>query len=258
VSRLVEGEFQIIAAGSYTAHDAVTAEIAMAVNDRFQGNGIGTLLLERLALLAVMNGFRRFWAVTMAENKPMLDVFRNSGFELHTKVTDGYVEINLSVIPSAASVSRAELRDRISTTVSLRSFFQPRSVAVIGASRNPNNIGGRLLNALVTNGFQGSIYPINPNASTIASLPSYPSVRSLPEDPDLAVLTVPPSAVLGVIDDCAARGVKSIVVITAGFAEVGKEGRELQQKLVERVRGYGMRVTDPTASDCSIPTQRCV
>jgi len=137
VSRLVEGEFQIIAAGSYTAHDAVTAEIAMAVNDRFQGNGIGTLLLERLALLAaLMNGFRRFWAVTMAENKPMLDVFRNSGFELHTKVTDGYVEINLSVIPSAASVSRAELRDRISTTVSLRSFFQPRSVPLFDASRN--------------------------------------------------------------------------------------------------------------------------
>jgi acetyl coenzyme A synthetase (ADP forming)-like protein len=245
VSRLVEGKFQIIAAGSYAAHDPITAEIAMAVDDRFQGKGIGTLLLERLALLAAMNGFRRFWAVTMAENKPMLDVFRNSGFELHTKAVDGYVEIDLSVVPSAASVTRGELRDRIATTVSLRSFFQPRSVAVIGASRNPNSIGGRLLNALLTHGFQGSVYPINPNAATVASLPSYPSVRSLPEDPDLAVITVRPDAVLGVIDDCAARGIKSIVVITAGFAEVGEEGRELQQKLVERVRGYGMRVIGP-------------
>jgi acetyl coenzyme A synthetase (ADP forming)-like protein len=241
----VEGELHIIAAGSYAAHDQTTAEIAMAVNDKFQGKGIGTLLLERLALLAVMNGFHRFWAVTMAENKSMLDVFRNSGFELRTKANNGYMEIDLSVIPSEASVIRAELRDRISTTASLRPFFQPRSVAVIGASRNPASIGGRLLNALVTSGFQGSIYPINPNASTIASLPSYPSVRDLPEDPDLAIITVRPNAVFDAIDDCAARGVKSVVVITAGFAEVGAEGKELQQRLVERTRGYGMRMIGP-------------
>ena len=245
VSRLVEGDFHIIAAGSYAAHDQVTAEIAMAVNDKFQGKGIGTLLLERLALLAVMNGFRRFWAVTMAENKPMLDVFRNSGFELQTKTSDGYVEIDLSVIPSEASVIQAEMRDRISTAASLRSFFEPRSVAVIGASRDPASIGGRLLNALVTNGFQGSLYPINPNASAVASLACYPSVRALPEAPDLAIITVAPNVVLGVIDDCAVRGVKSIVVITAGFAEVGAEGKELQQTLVERARGYGMRMIGP-------------
>jgi acetate---CoA ligase (ADP-forming) len=245
VSRLVEGDFHIIAAGSYMARDQTTAEIAIAVDDKFQGKGIGTLLLERLALLAVMNGFRRFWAVTMAENKPMLDVFRNSGFELRTKASDGYVEIDLPVIPSEASVSRAEMRDRIATTASLRSFFQPRSVAVVGASRNPASIGGRLLNALVSNGFQGAIFPVNPNASTVASLPCYPTVQALPEAPDLAIITVRPNAVFGVIDNCAARGVKSVVVITAGFAEIGAEGRELQQRLVERARGYGMRIIGP-------------
>jgi acetate---CoA ligase (ADP-forming) len=245
VSRLVQGDFHIIATGSYVARDQASAEIAMTVDDKFQGKGIGTLLLERLALLAVMNGFRHFWALTMAENKPMLDVFRNSGFELRTKASDGYVEIDLSVIPSEASVTRGEMRDRISTTASLRSFFQPRSVAIVGASRNPASIGWRLLNAVVTNGFKGSIYPINPNASVVASLPSYPSVAALPEAPDLAIITVPPSAVLGVIDDCAARSVKSVVVITAGFAEVGAVGKELQQKLIERARGYGMRIIGP-------------
>ncbi len=245
VSRLIEGESHIIAAGSYVAHDQVTAEIAMAVDDKFQGKGIGTLLLERLALLAVMNGFRRFWAVTLAENRPMLDVFRNSGFELSTKAIDGYVEVDLSVVPSESSVTRAEMRDRIATTASLRSFFRPASIAVIGASRNPTSIGRRLINALVTSGFQGPIYPINPNASTIASMPSYPSVRALPQSPDLAIITVPPNAVLGVIDDCAARSVKSVVIITAGFAEVGAEGRELQQRLVERARGYGIRIIGP-------------
>jgi acetyl coenzyme A synthetase (ADP forming)-like protein len=245
VTRVVKGEFQIIAAGSYAAHDQTTAEIAMAVDDKFQGKGIGTLLLERLALLAIMNGFRRFWAVTMSENKSMLDVFRNSGFALSTKTNDSYVEIDLSVIPSEASVTRAEMRDRISTTASLRSFFQPRSVALIGASRDLTSISGRLLNALITSGFQGSIYPINPNASAVASLRSYPSVRALPESPDLAIITVRPDAVLDAIDDCGAQGVKSVVVITAGFAEVGAAGIELQQRLVERARGYGMRVIGP-------------
>jgi len=245
VHRLVNEHGQIVAAGSYMAHDPTTAEIALAVDDRLQGKGIGTLLLERLALLAVRNGFRRFWAVTMAENKPMLDVFRNSGFDLRTRASDGYVEIDLSVIPSEASVGRAEMRDRIATTASLRLFFQPRSVAVIGASRNRLSIGARLLNALITNGFAGSIYPVNPKASAVASLPAYSSVRALPEAPDLAIFTAPPDALLGVIDDCAARGVKSVLVITAGFAEIGPQGRERQQRLVERARGYGMRIIGP-------------
>ena len=87
------------------------------------------------------------------------------------------------------------MRDRISTAASLRSFFEPRSVAVVGASRDPASIGGRLLNALVTNGFQGSLYPINPNASAVASLACYPSVRALPEAPDLAIITVAPNVV---------------------------------------------------------------
>jgi acetate---CoA ligase (ADP-forming) len=245
VTRLSQGELRIIATGNYIARDETTAEVAMAVDDAFQGKGIGTLLLDRLTLLAVTNGFRRFRAVTMLENKPMLDVFRDSGFECRTRSDDGYVEIDLSTIPSEASVLRAEMRDRISTTASLRPFFQPRSVAVIGASRNSSSIGGRLLNALITSGFRGSIYPVNPNASVVASLPAYPSVRALPEAPDLAIFTAPPDALLGVIDDCAAREVKSVLVITAGFAEVGPQGKERQQKLVERARGYGMRIIGP-------------
>ena len=245
VTRWVAERSRIIAIGSYLGRDETTAEIAMAVDDRFQGKGIGTLLLERLALLAVANGFRRFWAVTMHENKPMLDVFRDSGFECHTKMDGGYIEIDLSVVPSERSVTRAELRDRVSTTASLRPFFQPRSVAIVGASRNPASIGGRILNALVANGFRGSIYPINPNALSIASMPAYPTVRNLPVSPDLAIIAVPRDAVLQGIDDCAARGVRAVVVITAGFAEVGPEGGELQRQLRDKVRGYGMRMVGP-------------
>ncbi|MBI3063827.1 MAG: GNAT family N-acetyltransferase [Deltaproteobacteria bacterium] len=245
VFRLAESKARIIAAGSYIGRNETTAEIALTVDDAFQGKGIGTLLLERLALLAVANGFRRFWAVTQLENKAMLDVFRDSGFECRTRTDGGYVEVDLSVMPSEASVARAELRDRVSTTASLRPFFQPGSVAVVGASRDPAAIGGRILNALIANGFRGPIYPVNPRATTIASLTAYPSVQALPQNVDLAVVAVPRDAVLQVIDDCAARGVRAVIVISAGFAESGADGRELQNRLLEKIRGYGMRMVGP-------------
>ena len=245
VIRLAESKARIIAAGTYMARNETTAEIALTVDDAFQGKGIGTLLLERLALLAVVNGFRRFWAVTQIENKAMLDVFRDSGFACRTKTDGGYVEVDLSVMPSEASVARAELRDRVSTTASLLPFFQPGSVAVVGASRDPATIGGRILNALIAGGFGGPIFPVNPQATTVASLTAHPSVQALPQAVDLAVIAVPRDAVLRVIDDCAARGVRAVIVITAGFAESGADGRELQIRLLEKIRGYGMRMVGP-------------
>jgi acetyl coenzyme A synthetase (ADP forming)-like protein len=245
VLRQLEKGPGIVATGSYVARDETTAEIALAVDDRFQDKGVGTLLLERLALLAVSNGFLRFWAVTSAENQAMLNVFRRSGFECRTQMDGQFVEVDLSVIPTVSSVTQSEMRDRVSTTASLRPFFQPRSVAVIGVSRNPAGIGTRILNALVAAGYKGTIYPVSPHAASIGSLRSFASVQDLPEGPDLAVIAVPRDSVLNVVDDCGARGVRAVVVITAGFAETGAAGGELQQRLVEKVRGYGMRMVGP-------------
>ncbi len=245
VTRLLDEREFIIAVGTYVARDPSSAEVAFTVHDRFQGKGIGALLLERLAILAVSNGIQHFWALTMMENQPMLEVFRNSGFECRSRLDQGYVEIDLSVIPSEASVARADWRDRVATTASLRPFFLPRSVAVLGASRNPASIGARILAAITKAGFKGSVYPINRNASSIGSLTAYPSLRELPVSPELVVIAVPRDAVLDSIDDCAACGVRSVIVITAGFAEIGPEGRELQRKLLEKVRGYGMRMVGP-------------
>jgi acetyl coenzyme A synthetase (ADP forming)-like protein len=245
VTRTGEDGPSLIATGSYHARDEQTAEVAFAVDDALHGKGLGTLLLERLALLAVRHGFTRFWAVTHADNRPMLDVFRESGFEVHEKLEGSDIEVDLSVIPSAKSVARLEMRDRIATTASLRPFFRPKAVAVVGASRDPSAIGYRVLEGLVLNRFQGPVYPVNPRASVIGCFRAYPSVRDLPEPVDLAILAVPRDAVLGVVDDCAARGVRALVVLTAGFAEADAGGRELQKKLVEKVRGYGMRMIGP-------------
>jgi len=245
VTRMTNDTRRIVAAGSYVARDDISAEVAMAVDDQLQRKGVGTLLLERLALIAVANGIQHFWAVTMAENQPMLDVFRNSGFATQTHSDRGFVEIDLSVVPSEKSVTRSEFRDRTSTAASLRPFFQPHAVAVVGVSRNPASIGTRILRAILDTGFNGQVYPVNPRAETVESLHVYPSVRDIPETAELAVIAVPRDAVPSVVDDCAARGVRAVVVITAGFAETGDSGRKLQQQLVEKVRGYGMRMVGP-------------
>jgi acetyl coenzyme A synthetase (ADP forming)-like protein len=245
VTRAPGGVSEIIASGSYIARDEKIAEVALAVADAFQGKGLGTLLLERLALLAVRHGFLGFWAVTSTENRQMMDVFRSSGFELREQPQDGRVEVDLAVRPTETSVALTEMRDRVSTTASLRPFFYPRSVAVIGASRAPSGIGFRIVEALAANGFHGSIYPVNPHASKICSLPAYASAREIPAPCDLAIVAVPRDAVLGVVDECAERGVKALVVITAGFAESGGAGRALQEKLLEKARGHGMRLAGP-------------
>jgi acetyl coenzyme A synthetase (ADP forming)-like protein len=245
VTRWAEGENRIIATASYLARDERAAEFAVAVDDESQGKGLGTILLERLAVVAAMNGFVQFIALTLQENQPMLEIFRKSGFQLREGHEDGYVSVDLSVEPSEESVKATEMRDRVFTAASLRPFFRPRSVAVIGASRTPNSIGYRIMEALVMNRFQGPVYPVNPQARVILSIRCYASLREIPDPVDLAVVVVPRDRVLGAIDDCGAKGVRALVVISAGFAETGEAGRFLQQELVEKARGYGMRVIGP-------------
>jgi acetyl coenzyme A synthetase (ADP forming)-like protein len=240
--RIRDGKPSVIAVGSYFATDKNSAEVAFAVDDNFQGKGLGTLLLERLAVLAVRNGFTRFWAMTHADNLPMRDVFRESGFDVQET---GTIDINFSILPTEQSVSRFELHDRIATIASLRPFFHPNAVAVVGASRDTGSVGHQILSALVGNHFHGPVYPVNPKATAIADTRVFPSVRSLPQPVDLAIVAVPRDAVLGVIDECADRGVRALIVITAGFAEVGAEGREMQKQLLEKTRGRGLRLIGP-------------
>ncbi len=245
VTRVVGGELQIIAVATYWGQKDKTAEVGLAVDDLFQGKGIGTLLLERLALLAVRNGFLQFTATTHASNHPMLEVFRRSGFPIQEEREGSYVLLKFSVQPTESSVERSETVDRIFTTASLLPVFQPKSIAVVGASRDPSSIGYRILEELIRNRYQGPVYPVNPKARVIGSIHAYPSVKSLPEPVDLAVITVPLPAVMSVVDDCAANGVRALIVITAGFAELGGSGSELQKQLLDKVRGYGMRMVGP-------------
>lgn len=125
VTRVSESMPRIIAAGSYWARNGRTAEVAMAVDDGFHGKGLGTLLLERLALVAIRHSFTHLWAVTHADNLAMREVFRESGFTTHEAYEGEAMEVELSLIPTETTVTRAEVRERLATTASLRPFFHP-------------------------------------------------------------------------------------------------------------------------------------
>ncbi len=124
-------------------------------------------------------------------------------------------------------------------------ILRPRSIAVIGASRHPNTIGYQVLDNLVRYGFTGPIYPVNPKAEVIHSIRAYPSVTAIPDPVDLAIVMVPRERVLATAEECGAKGVKGLVVITAGFAEVGGEGAALERELLAVVRKHGMRMVGP-------------
>ncbi len=235
----------IIATASYIALGRDSAEAAFAVADPFQGRGLATALLGRLAAAAAMRGFRRFKATTLAENARMLEVFRDSGFEIRSKSDGGCVDVTLSLSPSASGSAKDDERRRIATVASLRPLLEPRSVAVIGASRRSTSIGRRVLHAIVSAGFNGAIYPVNPETTELDGLKVYASARHLPPGVDLAVVAVPAAAVPAVVDDCAAAGIKALVMITAGFAEAGTAGWAAQEALTDQVRKHGMRMVGP-------------
>ena len=130
-------------------------------------------------------------------------------------------------------------------TVGLDGLFRPRSVAVIGASRRAGSIGRQVVANLIQGGFQGPVYPVNPKAEVVLSVPAYPSVRAIPGPVDLAVLVVPPDAALKAAEECGKKGVKGLVVITAGFREIGGIGIEREDKLRAIADRHGMRVIGP-------------
>ena len=140
--------------------------------------------------------------------------------------------------------------------MSLEAFFEPKSVAVVGASRQKGKVGHEILTALVAGGFPGEIYPVNPKSETIEGLRCYPDLTSIGVRPDLVVVVVPAKAVPGVIGECGKLGIKNAMVITAGFKEVGEEGRKLEQEIVRLARGAGIRMIGPNCLGLMVPENR--
>src|SRR5256712_514735 len=128
---------------------------------------------------------------------------------------------------------------------SLEPLLRPRSVAVIGASRRRDSIGGAILHNLIEQGFQGPVYPVNPSATHVQSIPAYPSVADVPGPVDLGIIVIPAARVLEAATACGEHGVKALIVISAGFKETGLEGLKREKELLEVVRRHGMRLVGP-------------
>lgn len=238
---------RVVGAGNYiSARVGGSAEVAFLVRDDFQGRGISTLLLERLAGIAVASGFAGFEAEVLADNRAMIDVFRESGFEVHqSALGGGTVHVQFPVGVPAAVRERGELRERIATANSLVPLLRPRTAAVIGASRDPAAVGSMIFAAILRGNFRGTVYPVNRRASSVQGVRAYASVRDLPEPVELAVIAVPAHGVLEAAEQALHAGARGLLVVSAGFAESGGAGAARQQSLVDLVRSHGARLIGP-------------
>jgi acetate---CoA ligase (ADP-forming) len=236
---------RIVGHGSYARVDPERAEVAFAIVDEYQGRGLGTILLGHLAEMATANRIQRFVAVVMPANFRMLGVFRDSGFpvEMHTDPDQIHVELPTSLTPEA--IEQFERREQIGAVNALTHILRPTSIAVIGASRRPGTVGAAVFRNLLAGGFAGPVYPVNAAAAVVQSVLAYPTVEAIPGPVDLAVIAVPSSQVLAVAEQCGRKGVRALVVLTAGFGETDGEGREREQALLRLCRSTGMRLIGP-------------
>lgn len=250
------GERVVAVANWVRLRDPSLAEAAFAVADSEQGRGIGTRLLERLAERAAAAGIGRFVAEVLPENRAMLGVFERVGFELTRELAGGVVEVEFPIAATEAYQLSVEERDHAAVVASLRPFFEPRSVAVVGASPRRGTIGGELFRNVLEGDFAGAAYPVNPKGAPVAGVRAYTAVSEIPDPVDLVVVSVPGEHVLAAAEDALRSGVRALVVISAGFAEVGHEGAERQERLLSLVRAHGARLIGPNCLGIAVAGPR--
>jgi acetyl coenzyme A synthetase (ADP forming)-like protein len=251
------GGDRLVALASYVRlRDLESAEVAFAVADELQGHGVGTRLLEQLAEEAAAAGIRTFVAEVLPDNRAMLRVFEDAGFDVTRRLDGGTVEVRLAIAPTGAYRARVDERDHVAVVASLRPFFAPRSVAVVGASSRRGTIGGELFRNILAGEFAGAAYPVNLKGEPVAGVRSYRSVGDIPDEVDLAVICLPGERVLEAAEAALRKGTRALCVVSAGFAEVGAEGVQRQERLLALVRAHGARLIGPNCLGLAVAGPR--
>ncbi|MFC7218586.1 GNAT family N-acetyltransferase [Streptomyces polyrhachis] len=227
------------------------AEVAFLVQDEDQGRGVAATLLEHIAACARERGIRRFVAEVLPANTRMAKVFTDAGYTQKRTFEDGVLRLELDLEPTERSLAVMRARELRAEARSVQRLLNPRSVAVIGTGRGPGGVGRTVLRRILDGGFPGEVHAVN-SAFTQGTLEpegvrAHRAVADIEGPVDLAVVAVPAAAVPGVVADCGEHGVQGLVVLSAGFADAGPEGRGRQRDLVRQARTYGMRIIGPNA-----------
>lgn len=235
----------VVGGAQYIRQNATRAELSVSVADELQGSGLGSLLVGNLVAAAFDAGITILEAKVLPENHRMIQVFRQSGFPISIHAKPGVVSVEIATAPTEEAAVHFEEREATAAANAVRSILSPDNVAVIGASRDEESIGGRLLRNLLTHPFRGTIYPVNPSAQAVQGVRAYPSIEDVPGPVDVAFIAVKAPLVIDVADACGRMGVRGLVVISAGFGETGGEGPSRQRELLDVCRRWGMRLVGP-------------
>ncbi|MEU8618838.1 GNAT family N-acetyltransferase [Streptomyces sp. NPDC048623] len=227
------------------------AEVAFLVQDAHQGRGVASALLEHIAAVARERGIRRFAAEVLPANNKMIKVFTDAGYTQKRSFEDGTVHLHLDLEPTDRSLAVQRAREQRAEARSVQRLLAPGSVAVIGVGRTPGGVGRTVLRNLLDAGYTGRVHAVNAaldeGPHELEGVPAVRSVAAIGEPVDLAVVAVPAERVPETVADCGEHGVRGLVVLSAGYAESGPEGRERQRALVRQARSYGMRIIGPNA-----------
>jgi acyl-CoA synthetase (NDP forming)/GNAT superfamily N-acetyltransferase len=247
VALVAEHDGFAVGVGSYEILNADQAEIALLVDDAWQGHGIGSLLIEHLTALARRAGIHELVGDVLASNVPMLRTSASlaPGIMRDHDEDPEVVRIHIPTQPDERALAAAGTRDRTAEHNSLRPLLAPASVAVIGASRSQRGVGYEIMQAIRAGGFTGRVYLVNPHVQTIDGLVCHPSIGAIPERIDLAIVAVPALQVEQVIEECGAAHVGAAVVLSAGFGEMGRSGAATEFRLLSSVRRHDVRLVGP-------------
>ncbi|MFV0133201.1 GNAT family N-acetyltransferase [Streptomyces sp. HMX87] len=227
------------------------AEVAFLVQDAHQGRGVASALLEHIAAVARERGIRRFAAEVLPANTKMIKVFTDAGYTQKRSFEDGVVRLEFDLEPTDRSLAVQYAREQRAEARSVQRLLAPGSVAVIGTGRAPGGVGRSILGNIRDAGFTGRLHAVNraltEGQQELDGVPAHRSVRDIDGPVDLAVVAVPAEHVPEVVTECGEHGVQGLVVISAGYAESGPEGRRRQRALVRHARTYGMRIIGPNA-----------
>ncbi|MFI8946846.1 GNAT family N-acetyltransferase [Streptomyces sp. NPDC053750] len=242
---------RIGAGGTPASAPADEAEVAFLVQDAHQGRGVASALLEHIAAVARERGIRRFAAEVLPANTKMIKVFMDAGYTQKRSFEDGVVRLEFDLEPTDRSLAVQYAREHRAEARSVQRLLQPGSVAVVGTGRTPGGVGRSILGNIRDAGYTGRLYAVNKAfpgyQEELDGVPARRSVRDIDGPVDLAVVTVPAERVPEVVTECGEHGVQGLVVISAGYADSGPEGRERQRALVRQARTYGMRIIGPNA-----------